>query len=703
MKFPKIEGTINNISITSLFVILNLIAILFYFIIAVKFDYFDKLESSIWSVPLTEGYRNVADYLFNGMQGSPPYQSEYRPFLYPLILGSCRYFSNNAYAVWFMQFILWIFSLNLIALSVKVFTKRRLFLIASFIIFAANISVIAFTFKAVTITPVIFLLSLWIFLFMKYDMSTLGLTSVFLLTFVLSLLAVLKPVFQLHLLLFLLYVFFKHIRRLKIYPVILIALIPVIMQLSFMVKVHNVFSLSTISEITFKRYLAAKVYAIVEYNSLDSKSIDQARSKIHNSDYWKLFKYFYKHPYHASVVFLQNVIIENMLVPSHFAGDLMDFTRKTNTIFYYLHFIFFPLLIYTLFAARNDLSFKMVFLYGFFMLIIFSSGISFWQGDRLTIVSLPLWLIVYSYVLNSFFLGDFRHYRKTALVKSRTLGKTSAVSASIFCLFISFLIPDALVYSQGRVNGFYYREKWPDGAYYRWTDKEAHIKLRNGGLVELTFICSHPDVEMNPVFLTVSLGTSDLDRISFIRKGAITRRYYIPETTNRNIELILRISRTWNPKKMGVNLDKRNLGVAVREIKYMDKVLKQDVGFYGWENLGMDKIPGWPLDVPQKFRWTGKQATIKLGIESKNGLRLFLMCAHPKIDEDPILVNILSDDKLIWKEKFSVNQWKDVLLAPAELKDRKTLTIQVSRTWNPKAIGYSEDDRDLGVAVAVLK
>ena len=67
MKFPKIESTINNISITSLFVILNLIAILFYFIIAVKFDYFDKLESSIWSVPLTEGYRNVADYLFDGL------------------------------------------------------------------------------------------------------------------------------------------------------------------------------------------------------------------------------------------------------------------------------------------------------------------------------------------------------------------------------------------------------------------------------------------------------------------------------------------------------------------------------------------------------------------------------------------------------------------------------------------------------------
>jgi len=703
MKFSKIESSFHRINVISIFIILNLTAILFYIFIAAKFNYIDKLESSIWSVPLTGGYRNVADYLFKGLQGSPPYASEYRPFLYPLILGSLRYLSNSVYAIWFMQFLFWIFSLNLIALSVRVFTNRWLFIIISYIIFAANISIISLTFKAITVTTVIFLLSLWIFLFMKYDMSNLGLTSVFLLTLVLSLLAVLKPVFQLHLLLFLLYVFFKHIRRPKVYPAILIALIPVIIQLSFMVKVHNVFSLSTISGITFKRYLAAKVYAVTEHNSADNKSIEQARLKTQNLNYRQIFKYFYRHPYPVSFAYLQNVITENMLVPSHFAGDLGYVTRKINTICFYLHFIFFPLLIYTIIAARNNLSFKMIFLYVFFLLIIITAGISFWQGDRLTIVSLPLWLIVYTSVLNFHFFDDIRYYQETALISSRTRGKTIAVAASIFCLFISFLIQDVFVNSQGRVNGFYYREKWPDGAYYRWTDKEALIKLRKGGLLELTFICSHPDVEMNPVFLSVSFGTSDLDRISFIRKGAITRQYYIPEATNKNMKLIFKISRTWNPKKMGVNLDKRNLGVAVSEIKYMNKVPKQDVGFYGWENLGVYKIPGWPHDVPQRFRWTGKQATIKLGIESKNGLRLFLMCAHPKTDEDPILVNILCDDKLIYQEKFSVNQWKDVLLSPAELKDRKTLTIQVSRTWNPKASGYSEDDRDLGVAVAVLK
>jgi len=276
------------------------------------------------------------------------------------------------------------------------------------------------------------------------------------------------------------------------------------------------------------------------------------------------------------------------------------------------------------------------------------------------------------------------------------------ITVIVFLLFIA--INFIYFHSQDSVfnyKGFYLREKWPSGAYYRWTDKEATIKLRKGGLLELTYICSHPDVEMNPVILSVSLNTSDLDKISFVKKGAITRRYHIPGTSNKSAELHFKISRTWNPINMGISSDTRNLGVAISEVKYLNNTSTGYVGFYNWENLNAYKIPGWPHDVPQRFRWTGKQATIKLGIESKNGLRLFLMCANPRIDEDPILVNILSDDKLIYQEKFSVNQWKDVLLAPAELKDRKTLTIQVSRTWNPKASGYSEDDRDLGVAVAV--
>ena len=43
-----------------------------------------------------------------------------------------------------------------------------------------------------------------------------------------------------------------------------------------------------------------------------------------------------------------------------------------------------------------------------------------------------------------------------------------------------------------------------------------------------------------------------------------------------------------------------------------------------------------------------------------------------------------------------------MLLGSDELKGSEVLTFQVSRTWNPKLAGISEDSRDLGVAVAAL-
>ena len=84
-------------------------------------------------------------------------------------------------------------------------------------------------------------------------------------------------------------------------------------------------------------------------------------------------------------------------------------------------------------------------------------------------------------------------------------------------------------------------------------------------------------------------------------------------------------------------------------------------------------------------------------------MAIFLMCAHPGIDKDPVRVGIIGDDGVIREEVFKSNQWKSVLLEADEFSGSKVLTFQVSRIWNPKLAGISEDSRDLGVAVAVLK
>ena len=79
------------------------------------------------------------------------------------------------------------------------------------------------------------------------------------------------------------------------------------------------------------------------------------------------------------------------------------------------------------------------------------------------------------------------------------------------------------------------------------------------------------------------------------------------------------------------------------------------------------------------------------------------MCAHPAIDKDPVRVEIIGDDGVIRKELFTDYKWKNVVLKSEELGGTDVLTFQVSRTWNPKLAGVSEDSRDLGVAVAVLR
>jgi hypothetical protein len=125
------------------------------------------------------------------------------------------------------------------------------------------------------------------------------------------------------------------------------------------------------------------------------------------------------------------------------------------------------------------------------------------------------------------------------------------------------------------------------------------------------------------------------------------------------------------------------------------------VGFYDWESWDGKKGHGWPDDIPPEFRWTGMHASMNMQREFKKGAALFLMCTHPDIDKDPVIVEIMCDDDLMRRETFTDNRWKKVAIKAEEVKGSKALTFRVSRTWNPKLTGISDDGRDLGVAVAI--
>ena len=74
--------------------ILNIIAICLYFTVSIRFNYFENLENTFWSSPMTGAYVRVGDFLWGGLKGRAPHGSDYRPILYPTILGMFRHISG---------------------------------------------------------------------------------------------------------------------------------------------------------------------------------------------------------------------------------------------------------------------------------------------------------------------------------------------------------------------------------------------------------------------------------------------------------------------------------------------------------------------------------------------------------------------------------------------------------------------------------
>lgn len=160
--------------------------------------------------------------------------------------------------------------------------------------------------------------------------------------------------------------------------------------------------------------------------------------------------------------------------------------------------------------------------------------------------------------------------------------------------------------------GFYHKEKWGK-TFYRWSGKRGMVRtevtpvesaalsrsvnstgqggrpseirstetssISRGKVVGFDVQCHTPGVEKEPVVVWVSLDGKRIDAIVFRGKGGKTRWYNVgtgqprlntPEGTpvqRGKHEFLFEVSRTWNPGKMGVSEDWRDLGVAVSEVK----------------------------------------------------------------------------------------------------------------------------------------
>ena len=70
-----------------------------------------------------------------------------------------------------------------------------------------------------------------------------------------------------------------------------------------------------------------------------------------------------------------------------------------------------------------------------------------------------------------------------------------------------------------------------------------------------------------------------------------------------------------------------------------------------------------------------------------------------------MLITLLNGPQglIIRETRFSDKNWKKIALSAKEINNSKVLTFEVSRTWNPKIMGVSDDNRNVGIAVYIAR
>ena len=98
----------------------------------------------------------------------------------------------------------------------------------------------------------------------------------------------------------------------------------------------------------------------------------------------------------------------------------------------------------------------------------------------------------------------------------------------------------------------------------RWTRKQASLPAGQCSRT-LYLRCSHPDIARRPVKVKISGDGTVLQELTF--SGHDWQKVVLDDRALAAAEVVtFAVSRTWNPRQMGMGEDDRDLGVAVRQL-----------------------------------------------------------------------------------------------------------------------------------------
>ena len=102
----------------------------------------------------------------------------------------------------------------------------------------------------------------------------------------------------------------------------------------------------------------------------------------------------------------------------------------------------------------------------------------------------------------------------------------------------------------------------------RWTQQEAHIHLLlpAGAAAVEAEVCAGPAGILPVRFWLGVVGLEQEQSVSLETDAWQTVTLSLPEMSEEQIEVVLRVDKTRNPAALGINLDARDLGVMVRRV-----------------------------------------------------------------------------------------------------------------------------------------
>lgn len=421
MKF----SILNLLKKNHLLLILIFIATLFYFIIFLKLGSFEFVKKSLFFTGDSLEYKGYADWLL----GKGNYDYPFRTFFYPfLIIISDHLF--GFYGIWIFQFMLWLTGCILVYKTMLRLTDRKDFAIFSFAIATLNVSLIIYTAHALTETTTFFFLTLFIYLF-ALAYKDYKKTRIFLgILFVISVLTVIRPVFQLFWYLTIIIILVIQYKSIILKPKLILMIIlvssPVIIQKTINKIKQNTFSCTRIADHNLQCYFYRKIKYFVDnkadpqvnqsFNQLPDSIHKNLTTKISKVEKAEILKYLWDHPIETIKVYWHNIQY-NMSSGNPYVNFKNNFLLKWvlriyhNFIFFYFHLLMTLIWIYYLikYFRKNNKESHFIFICGILTFyILYSSGIAYWAGDRLVIYAIAIWSVFYPFIIYKLYLNKHK-------------------------------------------------------------------------------------------------------------------------------------------------------------------------------------------------------------------------------------------------------------------------------------------------------